>query len=291
MKKLQNEKLTIQVAEHGAELCSIVYNGREYLWQADPKFWGRHSPVLFPIVGKVWNDVYRVDGKEYGLSQHGFARDMDFELLAESEHELWFTLHSTEETLKKYPYPFVLEIGYRLKETEIEVVWKVKNIGDKEIHFQIGAHPAFCYRDLDTAVEERGFFAFDKVEELRYVCPVEKGCVSPTQHLLKLDEQGMMPLNTKTFDCDTYIFQDGQLKEVTLLDRLRKPYVSLRFNTPLVALWSPAKAHPDCPFVCIEPWYGRADGVGYEGEYRDREWMQRLQPSELFEGGYSIVVM
>ena len=108
MKTLQNEYLSIQIAERGAELCSIMCNGKEYLWQADPKFWGRHSPVLFPIVGKVWDDVYTVEGKNYPLSQHGFARDMDFELVSQSATEVTYRLMSTEETLKKYPFPFLL---------------------------------------------------------------------------------------------------------------------------------------------------------------------------------------
>ena len=148
MKTLQNEYLSIQIAERGAELCSIMCNDKEYLWQADPKFWGRHSPVLFPIVGKVWDDVYTVEGKIYPLSQHGFARDMDFELVSQSATEVTYRLVSTEETLKKYPFPFLLEITYRLTGKMIEVIWKVENIGSSELHFQIGAHPAFVTRIL-----------------------------------------------------------------------------------------------------------------------------------------------
>ena len=111
MQILTNGILTVNVKEHGAELSSIIKNGTEYLWQADPAFWGRHSPVLFPIVGSVWEAKYRVDGKEYALGQHGFARDMDFELVSRTDAEARFRLVSNQDTLKKYPWPFVLEIA------------------------------------------------------------------------------------------------------------------------------------------------------------------------------------
>ena len=148
MKTVSNQELTIRVSEHGAELSSIVANatGKEYLWQADPAFWKRHSPVLFPIVGSVWKAEYRNEGTMYPLSQHGFARDMDFTLIDEAENELRFALESTPDTLRAYPFPFLLEIGYRLEGNKVEVLWRVKNTGDKTMHFQIGAHPASCTR-------------------------------------------------------------------------------------------------------------------------------------------------
>ena len=123
MQTLTNGILTVNVKEHGAELSSIIKNGTEYLWQADPAFWGRHSPVLFPIVGSVWEARYRVDGKEYALGQHGFARDMDFELVSRTDAEARFRLVSNQDTLKKYPWPFVLEIAYRLHGDSIDVIW------------------------------------------------------------------------------------------------------------------------------------------------------------------------
>lgn len=103
MKTLSNSELTIKVSPHGAELCSIWCNGKEYLWQADPAFWKRHSPVLFPIVGSVWENKYRHEGNSYTLTQHGFARDMDFELILERENEVYYRLVDNEEAHQKYP--------------------------------------------------------------------------------------------------------------------------------------------------------------------------------------------
>lgn len=290
MKELSNDKITIQIADHGAELISICANETEYLWQADPQFWGRHSPVLFPIVGRVWNNTYRHEGKTYSLGQHGFARDMDFQLTYEEENAAIYTLESNEETLKLYPFPFVLEIGYRLKGNRIEVMWSVQNTGSEVMHFQIGAHPAFYYRDLTPETSERGFLDFGKkTKTLKYISPAEKGCVSSERHTLTLHD-GLMELRSDTFACDTYMFDNSQLKKITLLDKKQQPYISLEFNSPLVAIWSPSVAHPNVPFVCIEPWYGRCDSVGYEGEFKDREWMQHLAPGKSFEAGYSIIL-
>ena len=285
-----NDKVCIQIADHGAELVSIVANETEYLWQADPKYWGRHSPVLFPIVGRVWDNTYRHKGSLYELGQHGFARDKDFQLTYEEDDALIYSLESDEDTLKKYPFPFVLEIGYRLKGNRIEVMWSVQNTGNETMYFQIGAHPAFYYRDLDPVTNERGFLDFGKNKKtLEFVFPTEKGCTPEKRETLTLNE-GMLELTPATFQCDTYIFENNQLKKITLTDKQKNPYLSLEFESPLVAVWSPSVAHPDVPFVCIEPWYGRCDTVGYHGEFKDRRWMQVLEPDKSFEASYSIVL-
>ena len=290
MKTLSNDKVCIQIADHGAELVSIVANETEYLWQADPKYWGRHSPVLFPIVGRVWDNTYRHKGSLYELGQHGFARDKDFQLTYEEDDALIYSLESDEDTLKKYPFPFVLEIGYRLKGNRIEVMWSVQNTGNETMYFQIGAHPAFYYRDLDPVTNERGFLDFGKNKKtLEFVFPTEKGCTPEKRETLTLNE-GMLELTPATFQCDTYIFENNQLKKITLTDKQKNPYLSLEFESPLVAVWSPSIAHPDVPFVCIEPWYGRCDTVGYRGEFKDRRWMQALEPDKSFEASYSIVL-
>ena len=285
---LSNDKITLQIAEHGAELCSIKAGGNEYLWQADPKYWNRHSPVLFPFVGRVWNNEYRHEGTVYAMGQHGFARDMDFTLVSMNNHEAVLALESTPETLAKYPFPFRLEISYVLYGKYIAVVWTVKNTGDAEMHFQIGAHPAFYYRDLDTATDKRAFLSFGGgAASLEYICPTEKGCTSLERHTLNLEE-GIMEVDTSTFDCDTYIFDRSQVGRITLADKQGRPYLSMSFDTPLVAVWSPSATKPDVPFICLEPWFGRCDRVGYCGELRDRDCMEHLPAGATFCDGYII---
>lgn len=289
MNTLSNSELTLRVSSHGAELTSIVRNGHEYLWQADPAYWKRHSPVLFPIVGSVWQGEYRVDGQVYPLSQHGFARDMDFELIHESADELRYRLTDTEETRKKYPFPFVLEIGYRLHGQCIDVLWQVTNPASTDLYFQIGAHPAFYFPNYSPSDPCRGFFGFDRTEGLSYIRIAEKGCVDPDMHYPLELTDGLLPLDTHTFDIDTFILEDGQVRKVTLYDNDRHAILALHFDAPVLGLWSPPGK--DAPFVCIEPWYGRCDRAHYAGEYKERDWVQHLAPGGVFRGGYTIEIM
>ena len=290
METLKNDVLTISVKEHGAELAGIRKGDVEYLWQADPAFWARHSPVLFPIVGSVWNGIYRVEGKEYKMGQHGFARDMDFVLVEKTDDMLRYRLESSEETLEKYPWPFVLEISYRLYGNRIDVIWEVTNPSDQEMPFQIGAHPAFCYPDYDLQAKERGFFSFNRKDTMQCIRLVEKGCVdAQTKHPLELDADGRYPLASDTFDViDTLMLQDSQLSKVTLHRVDGTPWLSLTFDAPVVGLWSPPGKN--APFICIEPWYGRCDRAGYEGEYKDRDWVNTLAPGEKFHSVYTIEI-
>ncbi len=288
MKTISNEQLTIQVSPHGAELCSIHAHGKEYLWQADPAFWKRHSPVLFPIVGSVWDNQYRNEGIAYSLSQHGFARDKEFTLIYEDENELRYRLVSNKDTLQLYPFPFCLEIGYRIQGKQIEVIWEVTNTGDKLMHFQIGAHPAFYWPDYDAKTKERGFFGFDEKERLKYILISEKGCVDTSHEYQLALSSGLLTLDTQTFDKDALILENEQIHKVTLYTKEKKAYLSLHFNTPVVGLWSPPSKN--APFVCIEPWYGRCDRAHYTGEYKDKDWMQHLKPNDTFKGGYTIEI-
>ena len=146
MKTIENDYIKVEVNECGAELYSIVRksDGREFLWQGNPEYWKRRSPVLFPIVGAVWNNEMRVGESRYCLTQHGFARDARFALVSHESAELWMSFSSSEDTLAIYPFDFRLEIGYRLAGSTVEVMWRVKNPStDEVLHFQIGAHPAF----------------------------------------------------------------------------------------------------------------------------------------------------
>lgn len=290
MHTLKNDILTVKVKEHGAELASIMKGSTEYLWQADPAFWGRHSPVLFPIVGSVWEKRYRIDGVEYEMGQHGFARDMDFTLVDGNETEVRYRLESSAETLAKYPYPFVLEIAYRLEGNKLDVIWDVYNPSEEDIFFQIGAHPAFYYPDYDPQAPERGFLSFDRTEGLECIRIKEKGCVDAvTKYPLEIPAEGKLPLTRETFDeIDTIVLEDSQVGHVTLHRNDGSPWLSLSFDAPVVGIWSPPTKN--APFICLEPWYGRCDRAGYEGDYRDKDWMNRLAPGERFSSVYTIEI-
>lgn len=290
MQTLKNEMLTIQVSEHGAELQSIRKDDYEYLWQGNPEYWGRRSPVLFPIVGSVWEKCFRVDGKVYEMGQHGFARDMDFELVSAADTEVWYRLKSSEKTLAAYPWPFVLEIGYRLEGNSVKVLWKVTNPGDTEMFFQIGAHPAFNYPGYDPDAVDRGVVAFDRNDNLQRSGFKGKGCVDPQARFpLPLSDDGMLRLKRDTFDdIDTLMLENDQVHKIVFLKNDSSPYLTVTFDAPVVAIWSPPKRN--APFFCIEPWYGRCDRADFTGEFKDRDWVNALAPGATFSASYTITL-
>ena len=293
MEIIENDFLQVKADRHGAELCSIIRksDNREFLWQADPKYWKRHAPVLFPIVGALWKNEMRQDDEVYHLTQHGFARDMDFELVHKSDTELSYVLHSNELTLSKYPYEFELEISYRLIDETIKVMWQVRNLSDKrEMHFQIGAHPAFNYMDYDPEAPTQGFMKFDTSADTYKLSIIgQKGCLSTSKGSLTAPD-GAIEINRHTFDADAIILEKRQVQSVTLISRSGDPYLRLAFNTPVLGLWSPARGS-FAPFVCIEPWYGRCDREQYEGEFSDKDWMQHLKPGSQFNAEYLIDIL
>lgn len=285
---LENENIKLKISTSGAELQEIVNkkNGKNYLWNGDSKFWGRRSPVLFPFVGALKNKEYSYDGKSYSMGQHGFARDMEFKILKVQEKSVWYELKSNEETLKKYPFEFCLKIGYELEENKIKVKWKVENKDTKPMYFSIGAHPAFL-----VPVDDRSecFIKFDNKQELINT-GLENGLANKNNTINGkiVTDNGYLKIDKDLFEHDALIFENKQVSKVSLCMPDKTEYVTVKFDSPLVGIWSPYKE--DCPFVCIEPWYGRCDGIDFEGNLEDREWQKILELNETFESEYEIVV-
>ncbi|WP_434504395.1 aldose 1-epimerase family protein [Prevotella sp.] len=287
MEQIKNDKLTVTVSKHGAELQSIKdANGKEYLWQADPKFWDRHSPLLFPIVCGLWEDKYRVNGKEYKLGRHGFARDTDFKLIAQGDNQLVYCLNDSTETLKDYPYRFNLAVSYKITENTIKVVWHVENTDNKEIYFQIGGHPAFNVPDLKQGEPLAGTLKFNEEEPSRLYGNVG-GCITPGYHKVKT-EDGLYKFTQDDFKDDAVIFDHSQLKKISIINKEGKPEVTLDIKTPAVGIWSPYGK--DAHFVCIEPWYGIHDWAEYDGEFKDKYLMNKLLPGCSFMSEYTITI-
>ncbi len=286
---LKNDLLTVEIDSLGAELQSITSNTTHYsyLWYGDKTYWGRRSPVLFPLVGSVWNGKYRMDGKEFALGQHGFARDREFTVVEDCpEDEAWFSLEADDSTLELYPRRFRLEIGYRLQGERITVMWRVTNLDDKPMAFHIGAHPAFNYPEFNASDPVHAYVLFDS-KEISTQRIAEKGCVGDGEFAVPLDSEHMLPLTGDTFVHNALILADRQVRRVSLLDKARRPYLSLLFNAPLVGLWAPS---PSAPFMCVEPWWGRCDRAGFEGDFSEREYTNIVAPGETFRAQYMIII-
>ena len=287
--QISNDKITIQVDSMGAELKSLkeVASGREYMWNGDPQYWKRTSPVLFPLVGGVKGGVYRVEGREYPMGQHGFARDTEFQLKSQVASEIWFTLESNEDMLTKYPYPFVLELGYELADTTVIVKWRVKNPAKERMYFSIGGHPAFLCPIMEGTKQSDYRIRFDTKEKLIASC-LENGLVSGRTIAYKL-HNGVLPVTEHLFDGDALIIEHDQAHSVSLVTPDGRDYLTVEFDAPLFGIWSPPGKQ--APFICIEPWYGRCDRADYEGEWKDREWMQALNAGETFAADYKVTVV
>jgi len=288
MVELKNEQLTVIVAEMGAELQSIKdANGKEYLWQADPEYWPRRSPILFPLVCSVNNDTYRVDGKEYHLPRHGFARDMPFTLVAQSDCKATFALESSEETKKNYPYDFNLSISYVLDGNTISVIWHVLNTDTQEIHFQIGGHPAFNVPDMKAGDTQYGRIRLNNAAPLDGLKSYIDGSHEMTEVPVEAEE-GIIEFSDNTWRNDSVKIHKSQVNCAQLLNKSGEPEVTLIFRTPVIAFWSPYGKQ--APFVCIEPWYGLGDPRGFDGEFKDKPLMNHLLPGASFMSKYEICI-
>lgn len=287
---LKNGNMEAEICSKGAELVSLKKNGREYMWSADPAYWGRHAPVLFPFVGGLREKQYRHQGKTYEMGQHGFARDMEFSLVSQTENTLVMQLCETEETMEKYPFRFLLEISYELREDSLLTGWRVKNTDEKPLYFSIGGHPAF-----NCPMEGKGsqsdymlrFMKDGKPLQEIVSAVLDKGLVTEDTLEFGLDE-GYLPVTPELFDTDTIILEDGQTDEVSLCDPDGEEYLRVGFHMPLVGIWTPIQKN--APFLCIEPWCGRCDDADFEGELSERRWGNALEPAEEFTASYSIFI-
>lgn len=289
MVSLENEYLKVMVKEAGAELTSIIKKEtqEEYLWNADPEYWKRHAPVLFPVVGAMKEDTYRYDGKEYHIEKHGFARDMDFAISSVNNTEVWFRLDATDETRKKFPFEFRLEIGYRLIKNQVETIWKVSNRDQNKMFFSIGGHPAFLCPLGNQGKQSEYYLKFDTTKDLRYSLIDPDGLVINEDNILK-NEESYVPITEEMFDRDALIIEKNQAHQVSLCDPQKNPYLTVTFDAPLFGIWSPDKKK--APFICIEPWYGRCDKKTFDGTLQEREYGNTLLPGEKFEKSFIIQI-
>ncbi len=287
---LKNSVLRAEIDSHGAELKSVksLETDQEYMWQGDPKFWGRTSPVLFPFVGSLRNKKFRYEGTEYPMGQHGFARDMEFQLVEESAEEIWFKAESNKETYSKYPMHFKLYIGYQLCENALKVLWKVENPDEKTLYFSIGAHPAFnC--PIHGEENKAGYkLFFSGVDEIHHHGNAsDTGLALMEEDIVLPLKDGLAEITEGFFDRCTYIVENDQTSEVGIVDPDGRKYVSVKFHMPLFGVWSPEGKN--APFLCIEPWCGRCDATDFDGELQDREHGNALASGETFETEYTMI--
>ena len=277
--------IKIKCLEHGAELTSIKVDGIEKLHQGNEvldengkAYWGRHAPILFPIVGKLKDNKTQINGNIYEMTQHGFARDMDFEDLGNNK----YLLKSNSETLKKYPFKFELYIEYKINQNELTTEYTVINKDEKDMLFGLGGHPAFIC-DYSTGYYE---LKFDKKEDNIEFYKLQDGLIK-TEPIPSILEDNKIKLDEDIFNEDAIIMKNINSNKI-VLNNARENKKELEFNFegfPYLAIWSKKGA----PFVCIEPWQNHTDSVNSNGKFEEKENILKLKKEEKFNCKYKVI--
>lgn len=278
---ISNSTLKASINHAGAELISLKDNQKEYIWEGNPNFWGKHSPVLFPIVGTLKNNTYNVHEKDYQLTRHGFARDMEFQLIEKTGNSAVFSLESNEETLKRYPFEFELQLVYTIENTSLNIEYIVINKSERKMPFSIGAHPAIALPENF----ENYAFKFEKEETLEYNL-LENDLISNKTETLKT-RNNVVPLTYKLFENDALVFKTLESNSLTILEN-SKPYVQVDFEDfPSLGIWTKDQA----PFICIEPWFGYSDTAENSGDLFKKEGILILDIDQSFHSKFSIKIL
>lgn len=286
--EIKNEYIKAKIKSFGAELNSLqkIDEDLEYIWQGDSKYWNRHSPILFPIVGRLKNDSYFYQNQKYNMTQHGFARDKEFEVIKNEADFMEFRLKSDEKTLEIYPFSFELYLSYKLEKNSLIVSYKVINKSDDKMLFSIGAHPAFNWCLKEDEKKEDYFLEFENIKETKRYSLNDKGLVYKQEDLEITDNK--IALNEELFKNDALVFNDSNIKILTLKNSNNKNFVKLEFkNFPYLGIWSKPSG---APFVCIEPWFGVADEDSSNQNFEDKKGLISLEKDEIFSCFYSIEV-
>ncbi len=287
--QIENSVVKIAVSEKGAELQSLIdrSTGQEYMWGGNPEIWGKHSPVLFPIVGALKDNTYQYEGQRYQLNRHGFAREMDFSPVGQLADELVFSLKSTAETLKSYPFEFDFKIRYQLEGRTLNVTYDVLNTGDKTMWFSVGGHPAFKLPLFKGDAYVEYYLEFDEKEDAgRW--PIEEGGLLAQEPIPFFNNTNILRLNKGLFAKDAVVLKDLKSRKLALRsDKNGKGFAFSWEGFPYLGIW----AAPGADFVCIEPWCGIADTVGTSQDLTTKEGIHILEPGAHFERTWSVTII
>lgn len=268
--------LEITTVNKGAELISVKHNGIEKMHDGK-SFWSRHSPVLFPIVGRLKDGKTIINGKEYEMGQHGFARDMEFEKIGEDS----YVLKANQETYKKYPYNFELYISYEKTNKKVTTKYKVVNKDNQKMYFGLGGHPAFSceYASGKYRLE------FEDIEDSLEIYQLENGLVkTKPEKTKKFVRENRIFLDNKTFENDALIIKKIKSHKIYLKTETKTVLAFDFKGFPNLGIWS----KPEAPFICIEPWLNTSDNVDSDGVFENKENIISIEPNQEFEAQYSV---
>ncbi len=285
---LENEYLKVKLSHKGAQINSIVgkTDGTEYIWQANPDVWAFHAPNLFPIVGGLKDNTLNVDGKQYTLGRHGFARNVVYRRIESTPLQAIFEYRYDEETLKVYPYKFEFQVIYHLEENRLRVSYKVINMDAGNIFFSVGAHPAFNVPFTAGEKFEDYYLEFSNDEELHTYQSGKDGLLTGQTNQVVTD-QNCLTLSRDLFAHDALVFKNIKSRSVILKSANSDKQVKVSYpNFTFLGIWTKG----DAPFLCIEPWLGVSDTQGEAKDISEKEGIQMLEKGHVFETDYCIEV-
>jgi galactose mutarotase-like enzyme len=285
---LENANLYAIIDPKGAELKKLQCKDthRNILWDANPAFWAKTSPVLFPIVGALKEDTYCFEHKKYYLPRHGFARDTVFEIETCSEEEAVFVLRENAQSLEVFPFPFEFRLIYRLVGTSLSCTYTVLNSGDRPLWFSVGAHPAFAIPTAKDTAYSDYFLQFNRDEALRHF-PLVGNSIGEEFEIIEL-ENGKLQLRRELFYKDALVLKDMKSNEIQLRNMKNSSGINFHFEGfPYFGIW----AAKDADFVCLEPWCGLADGIMHDGELTHKEGINSLEAGEEFRRTWTVEVV
>ena len=278
--KLQSNQTTAKIQTMGAELTSFKdTHGNEYMWQQDEAYWAKCSPLLFPIVGNLRNDTTIIDGEKFTIPKHGFCREQEFTIVSQTETSVALNFTFNEKTLVMYPYKFSLTLTYVLSDETLEMTYTVLNLGDKEMDYCIGAHPAFNV-PMDEGTFEDYCLEFNKNEPDGCTCyDCDNLCFDPTKKINLTNGLNCLPLKYSDFDNDAFVFDTIQSNCVKLKNSNTGHGIAVDLSGfESIAFWTPTKK--DAPFICIEPWNGMAVRSDEGGLFKEKFGVKHLSNNE-----------
>lgn len=283
---IKNTYLTATINTKGAELCDLTdSDGVQYIWTADPTYWARHTPILFPFVGKVTDGTYSYNDQTYTIGQHGFARDREFTLDAQSENSLTFSLCADNLTKTLYPFNFKLTVIYTLVSNHLTITYEVLNLDTQTIVFKLGAHPGFMCPLFENESMEDYYLEFEKPEHASLMLLTPQGLF--THDEIPFVGQ-TINLSPDVFVNDALVFKNLASQSLSLCSRKHNKKLTVTFRDfPLLGIWSTASRSP---FICIEPWFGHADFVDDSSDLMEKSDLVSLLPQSHFSCAHTISI-
>ena len=286
---IENQEICATIHPKGAELQRLFdkFHELEYMWGGDPAFWGKHSPLLFPVVGALKGNTYYFGGKAYSLPRHGFARDREFTVESQRADSITFQLQSDEKTLSVYPFPFELRVGYRLVSNKLAVTYQIKNPAETPLYFSVGGHPAFRVPLVPGTDYSDYYLEFDGIEETpRW--PISKEGLIEQEPQPLLQDTAVLPLRKELFAKDALVLKNPISNGVTLRSGRTDRRLRMDFpGFPFLGIW----AAPNADFVCIEPWCGIADSVDSNQQLETKEGINELEGGGIFHRGWTVSLL